>query len=244
MNTRLGMPKQSICRKKKGIKGTSDEQNAVIIAAAIVELAGELGLMPKFDRRATMEQAGIVPKQIMNARITILRHWKARVSMNWAAMPPRKSANDRREDAIVQAMEHIFDMLGDHHDEEDFNRVLYETEARLALLKEGTGEALSINVEERMLVSVSVYASLTSFGLQSGAADLLAAVFGSTSSGIRSRHEALVNESASGEFRDNGAFDMSQLCGDLLNESQEQNALIAKFRLGRVCGKRFSSSES
>jgi len=126
----------------------------------------------------------------------------------------------------------------------DFNRVLYETEARLALLQEGTGEALSINIEERMLVSVSVYASLTAFGLQSGAADLLAGVFGGTSSGIRSRYEALVEESASGEFQDNGAFDMSQLCGDLLDESQEQNALIAKFRLGRVCGKRFSSSES
>jgi len=244
MNKRLGMPKQSICRKKKGIKGTSDEQNAVIIAAAIVELAGDVGLMPKFDRRATMEQAGIVPKQISNARISIHRHWMARVTMKWAEMPPRKSADDRREDSIVQAMEHVFDMLGNHHDESDFSRVLYETEARLALLKEGTGEALSINVEERMLVSVSVYASLTSFGLQSGAADLLAGVFGLTSSGIRSRYDALVTESASGVFQDNGAFDMSQLCGDLLNESQEQNALIAKFRLGRVCGKRFSSSES
>ena len=111
----LGMPKQSICRKKKGIKGSSDEQNAVIIAAAIVELAGDLGIMSKFDRRATMEQAGIVPKQIMNARISILRHWKARVTMGWAAMPPRKNANDKREDAIVQALEHTFDMLGNHH---------------------------------------------------------------------------------------------------------------------------------
>ena len=244
MNTRLSMPKQSICRKKKGIKGSSDEQNAVIIAAAIVELAGELGLMPKFDRRATMEQAGIVPKQIMNARINILRHWKARVTMGWAAMPPRKNANDKREDAIVQAMEHIFDMLGEHRNEEDFDRVLYETEARLALLKEGTSEALSINVEERMLVSVSVYASLTTFGLQSGAADLLADVFGLTSSGIRSRYDALVKESASGEFHDNGAFDMSQTCGELLGESHEQNALIAKFRLGRVCGKQSYSLES
>ena len=39
MYRRLGMPKQSICRKVKGIKGSSEEQNAVIIAAAIVELA-------------------------------------------------------------------------------------------------------------------------------------------------------------------------------------------------------------
>jgi hypothetical protein len=244
MYTRLGMPKQSICRKKKGIKGSSDEQNAVIIAAAIVELAGEIGLMPKFDRRSTMEQAGIVPKQIMNARIRIMSHWKARVSMGWAAMPPRKNANDRREDAIVQAMEHVFDMLGDHLSSEDFEDVLYETEARLALLQEGTGEALSINIEERMLVSVAVYASLTSFGLQSGAADLLADVFGLTSSGIRSRFDALVKESDSGEFHDNGAFDMSITCAEQLNESQQQNALIAKFRLARVCVKRNSSSES
>ena len=244
LKARLGMPKQSICRKKKGIKGSSDEQNAVIIAAAIVELAGELGIMPKFDRRPTMKQAGIVPKQIMNARITIFRHLKARVGMGWAAMPPRKNANDRREDAIVQAMEHIFEMLGDHHNEEDFERVLYETEARLALLKEGTSEALTINIEERMLVSVSVYASLTTFGLQSGAADLLASVFGGTGSGIRSRYEVLVIDSASGEFQDNGAFDMSQTCGELLDESHEQNALIAKFRLGRICGKRSFLSES
>jgi hypothetical protein len=244
LKARLGMPKQSICRKKAGIKGTSDEQNAAIIAAAIVELAGELGLMPKFDRRPIMKQVGIVPKQIMNARITIFRHLKARVGMGWAAMPPRKSANDRREDAIVQAMEHIFEMLGEHRSERDFERVLYETEARLALLKEGTSEALTINIEERMLVSVSVYASLTTFGLQSGAADLLASVFGGSGSGIRSRYEALVADSASGEFQDNGAFDMSQTCKELLNESHEQNALIAKFRLGRVCGKRSFLSES
>jgi len=244
MYTRLGMPKQSICRKKKGIEGSSDEQNAVIIAAAIVELAGEIGLMPKFDRRSTMEQAGIVPKQIMNARIRIMSHWKARVSMGWAAMPPRKNANDRREDAIVQAMEHVFDMLGDHLSAEDFEDVLYETEARLALLQEGTGQALSINIEERMLVSVAVYASLTTFGLQSGAADLLADVFGLTSSGIRSRFDALVKESESGDFNDNGAFDMSITCAEQLNESQQQNALIAKFRLERVCAKRNSSSQS
>ena len=244
MYTRLGMPKQSICRKKKGIKGSSDEQNAVIIAAAIVELGGEIGIMPKFDRRATMEQNGIVPKQIMNARIRIMSHWKARVSMGWAAMPPRKNANDRREDAIVQAMEHIFDMLGDHLDAADFEQVLYETEARLALLQEGTGEALSINIEERMLVSVAVYASLTSFGLQSGAADLLADVFGLTSSGIRSRFDALVKESESGKFIDNGAFDMTITCAEQINESQKQNALIAKFRLARVCAKQNSSSQS
>jgi hypothetical protein len=159
-------------------------------------------------------------------------------------MPPRKNANDRREDAIVQAMEHVFDMLGDHLSSEDFEDVLYETESRLALLQEGTGEALSINIEERMLVSVAVYASLTSFGLQSGAADLLADVFGLTSSGIRSRLDALVKESDSGEFHDNGAFDMSITCAEQLNESQQQNALIAKFRLARVCVKRNSSSES
>lgn len=244
MSKSLGMPKQSICRKKKGIKGSSDEQNAVIIAAAIVELAGDLGIMPKFDRRATMEQAGIVPKQIMSARISILRHWKARVTMGWAAMPPRKNANDKREDAIVQALEHTFEMLGDHHNQEDYERVLYETEARIALLKEGTSEALTINIEERMLVSVCAYASLTTFGLQSGAADLIADVFGLTSSGIRSRYEALVANSASGDFQDNGAFDMSQTCQELLNESHKQNALIAKFRLGRLCGKRSFLSES
>ena len=244
MNTRLGMPKQSICRKEKGIKGTSEEQNAVIIAAAIVELAGELGLMPKFDRRATMEQAGIVPKQIMNARIRILQHWKARVSMGWAAMPPRKSANDRREDAIDQAEKHIFDMLSEHLNQEDFDSVLYETESRLALLQERTSQALTINVEERMLVSVCVYASLVTFGLQSGAADLLADVFGLTSSGIRSRFDALVKQSESGELQDNGAFDMKQTCKELLNETQKQNALIAKSRLGSVCGKRPTSSES
>jgi hypothetical protein len=93
-------------------------------------------------------------------------------------------------------------------------------------------------------VSVSAYASLTTYGLQSGAADLIADVFGLTSSGIRSRYEALVADSASGEFQDNGAFDMSQTCKELLNESHEQNALIAKFRLGRVCGKRSFLSES
>ena len=164
--------------------------------------------------------------------------------MGWAAMPPRKNANDKREDAIVQALEHTFDMLGNHYNQEEYERVLYETESRIALLKEGTGEALTINIEERMLVSVSTYASLTTFGLQSGAADLIADVFGLTSSGIRSRYEALVAESASGEFQDNGAFAMSQTCKELLSESHKQNALIAKFRLGRVCGNRSFLSES
>lgn len=239
---RLGMPKQSICRKVKGIKGSSEEQNAVIIAAAIVELAGDLGIMPKFDRRSTMDKADITPKQISNARIRILQHWKARLTMEWAAMPPRKDANDRREDSITQAMEHVFEMLGGHLGPEDYEKVLYETETRLALLKEGTGQALTINIEARMVVCVTAYASLNYFGLQSGAADLLAGVFGLTSSGIRSRYDALVKKSDAGTFHDAGAFDVSIACYDPGSDKHAQNALIAKVRLGNVCGKRTSSS--
>jgi hypothetical protein len=240
LKRRLGMPKQSICRKDKGIKGSSEEQNAVIIAAAIVELAGELGIMPKFDRRSTMAKAEISPKQISNARIRILQHWKARLTMDWAVMPPRKNANDRREDSIAQAMEHVFEMLGDQLAADDFERVLYETETRLALLNEGTGGALTINIEPRMVVCVTAYASLNFFGLQSGAADLLADVFGLTSSGIRSRYDALVKQSEAGTFHDAGAFDVSKPCYDAASDKHAQNALISKVRLGNVCGRRSS----
>jgi hypothetical protein len=240
LKKRLGMPKQSICRKDKGIKGSSEEQNAVIIAAAIVELAGELGIMPKFDRRSTMAKAEISPKQISNARIRILQHWKARLTMDWAVMPPRKNANDRREDSIAQAMEHVFEMLGDQLAADDFERVLYETETRLALLNEGTGGALTINIEPRMVVCVTAYASLNFFGLQSGAADLLADVFGLTSSGIRSRYDALVKQSEAGAFHDAGAFDVSKPCYDVASDKHAQNALISKVRLGNVCGRRSS----
>lgn len=244
LNKRLGMPKQSICRKDKGIKGASEEQNAIIIAAAIVELAGELGIMPKFDRRATMEKYGISTKQISNARIRILQHWKARLTMKWAQMPPRKNANDRREDSISQAMEHVFEMLAEHLSEDDFQKVLYETESRLALLNEGTSSALTINIEERMVVCVAAYASLTYYGLQSGAADLLADVFGLTSSGIRSRFDALVKDSATGAFHDAGAFDISKQCFDASADVHAQNALISKVRLGKVCGNRSAFSSS
>lgn len=241
MAKRLGMPKQSICRKEKGIKGSSEEQNAVIIAAAIVELAGEMGLMPKFDRRATMEQAGISPKQIMNARIRILSHWKAKVTMGWEKLPKRKNADDRREDAIDQAIWHILEGLEVHFSAEELELLSYETEARLSLLNEGTSKALSINVESRMIVCVTMYASMNYFGWQSGAADLLADVFGLTSSGIRSRYDALVKESEAGTFHDNGAFDASNACYDPTSEIHKKNALISKQRLAKICAKQSSS---
>ena len=100
----------------------------------------------------------------------------------------------------------------------------------------------SINIEARMVVCVTAYASLNFFGLQSGAADLLAAVFGLTSSGIRSRYDALVKKSEAGTFHDAGAFDVSIACYDPESDKHAQNALIAKVRLGKVCGKRTSSS--
>jgi hypothetical protein len=244
MYRRLGMPKQSICRKVKGIKGSSEEQNAVIIAAAIVELAGEMGLMPKFDRRATMEQAGISPKQIMNARISILKHWKAKVSMEWEELPKRKNADDRREDAVDQAIWHILEGLEMHYTPEELELLSYETEARLGLLNEGTSNAHSINIEARMIVCVTMYASMNYFGWQAGAADILAGVFGLTSSGIRSRYDALVKDSEAGTFHDNGAFDASVACYDPASEIHKKNALISKQRLAKICAKQSSSLES
>lgn len=244
MNKRLGMPKHSICRKKIGVKGCSEEENAVIIAIAIRELAGKLGVFDDLDRRGVMAQFNITNQQILNARKRILEHWKARVTMGWEAMPVRKSPNEQREDEIDQAMEHLFQALGDVLSEKEYLDVLYETSARLLLLEEGCENALSINIESGMIVSATAYASLNLFGLQSGCADIIADVFGRTSSGIRSRYYSLVEDVKTGAFHDNGAFDMTQSYKDSYLSSREPHALIGKFRLVKSCAKDSSSSDS
>jgi hypothetical protein len=244
MKKRLGMPKHSVCRKKGGVKGSSEEENAVIIAIAIRELAGKLGMFEDLDRRSLMAQFDITNQQIMNARKRIFDHWKARITMGWAAMPVRKSPNDQREDEIDQAMEYLFQSLSDTLSESDYLDVLYETSARLLLLQEGSGNALSINIESRMIVSVVAYASLNLFGLQSGCADTIADVFGLTSSGVRSRYYSLLEEVKTGVFQDNGAFDVSRSYKDSYLSKREPHALIGKFSLVKSCAKDLSSSDS
>lgn len=244
MKRRLGMPKNSICRKGEGIKGCSEEENAVIIAVAIVELSGKLGMFPEMDRRSLMAQFGITNRQILNARKRILDHWKARVTMGWAKMPVRKSIEDKREDEIDQGMNHLFDALAEVLSERDYEDVLYETSARLLLLHEGSKDALTLNIEARMVVSVVTYAALNVYGLQSGTADVIAEVFGITSSGVRSRYYALVKEVHQGTFHDNGAFDTSQTYKEVILDSREQHALIGKYRFVQSCAKDSSSSDS
>jgi hypothetical protein len=51
-----------------------------------------------------------------------------------------------------------------------------------------------------------------------------------------------VKKSDAGTFHDAGAIDVSIACYDPGSDKHAQNALIAKVRLGNVCGKRTSSS--
>lgn len=228
----LGMPKQSICRKGEGVRGESSEQNIVLLAMAVVEVAGRMGQLSKMDRRSGMEQHSIAPKQLVNAAKTILNHYKARVTMGWEDAPRKKTPGEVREDGVDQAVHHIHDMLSDVLSEEHYLELNQDVEARLALLDEGTADALTGNTEVRMAVCVAFYASLVRLGLQAGMADKLGAVFGLTGSGIRSRYEAMVAAERTGKMNYNGAFlDVEMSCLELLIALHPDHTLIQRAGL-------------
>jgi hypothetical protein len=245
LKKQLGMPKQSICRKKTGVRGKSTELNIILLAMAAVEVAGELGLLSKMDRRAGMAQHDLTRKQLVNAKRTLLNHFKARIKMGWEEKPPTKTPDDIREDGVDQAVEHIHDMLDESLGEELLDEVNYETEARLALLGEGKTSALTANTEVRMAVCVAFFATLVSMGLQAGMADRLGAVFGMTGSGIRSRYEALSAAEKAGEGDYNGVFLRCEMtCLEILATLQPAHTLIQRVGLGEVWSNKEGSSVS
>ena len=203
----LSMPKQSICRQKKGLKGESEHQNAVIMADAIVELAGELGILPKFDRRRSLSNDGITSKQIMKARIIILNHWKARSRMKWSNPIPRKSPGEKRYDEITQAMLHTDQMLLDFLPEQTVDKVLEDVSARIQALGEGRENATTINTEARMIVATLTYASLKMMELEKGLLAKIADCLNKTGSGVSASLEGFQQKVKEGAIVDNGAFD-------------------------------------
>jgi hypothetical protein len=245
LKKKLGMPKQSICRKKVEVRGCDSRQNIALMAMAAVEVAGDFDLLSKMDRRTGMEQDGITRKQLISAKRTLLGHYKARVTMGWEASPVRKKPSHLREDGVEQAVNHTHDMLADVLTEEQHDEVNYETEARLALLSEGTDKALTMNTEVRMAICVAFYATLVRMGLQAGMADRLGAVFGMTGSGIRSRYEAFVALEASGEADFNGAFINGEMtCLELLATLHPSHTLIQRAGLGLACNSKNTASSS
>ncbi|MDA7846235.1 TFIIB-type zinc ribbon-containing protein [Euryarchaeota archaeon] len=243
LKKRLGMPKQSICRKKEEVRGCNTEQNVALMAMAAVEVAGEFGLLSKMDRRSGMEQDNISRPQLINAKRALLNHYKARITMGWEVPPVRKKPGQLREDGVEQAVNHTHDMLSDVLTEEQHLEANYETEALLALLSEGTDKALTMNTEVRMAVCVAFYATLVRMGIQAGMADRLGAVFGLTGSGIRSRYEAFVAMEASGEQDFNGAFlDGEMTCLELLATLHPAHTLIQRAGLASLWNSQESAS--
>lgn len=181
---KLGMPKQRICRQKSGSKGTSEIENILIIAVAIVELAGELGILEKLDRRRIKSQFGLSPKQITKARKIILDHWKARYSMGWVEDIPRKSSSDSRGDNVSQTITHISDMLKDILPEDVAASILEDVQRRVELLGEGRANAITTNSDAKMLVAALFYASVLKHGLERGLLNKIAEAADHTGSGV------------------------------------------------------------
>lgn len=207
----LSMAKQSICRQKKGIKGESEHQNALIIADAIVELAGESGILPKFDRRRSLKNDGVTSKQIVSARIIILKHWKARSRMGWIVRAiPRKKQGEKRYDDVQQAMLHTDQMLLDFLSEQMVDKVLQDVSARIQALGEGESSATTINTEARMLIATLTYASLTMLGLEKGLLARIAKCLYRTGSGVSSSLDNFQKKVKNGSLIDNGAFDTDE----------------------------------
>jgi hypothetical protein len=238
-------PSRRFVARRPMFEAMAKEQRIVMMAMAAVEVAGDLGLLSKMDRRAGMEQYGIKRKQLLSAKRALLNHFKARITMGWEPKPPVKTPAERREDGVEQAVHHIHDMLSDVLSEQDHAKVTAESEARLALLEEGTADALTGNTEVRMAVCAVFYATLVSLGLQAGMADRLAAVFGMTGSGIRSRYEAFAAAEASGEVDYNGAFLLiAMTCFEILATLHPEHTLIEKAGLADAWNSEEGSSSS
>jgi len=207
----LSMPKQVICRQKKGVKGESEHQNAVIMAAAIVELAGELGILTKFDRRRALKNDGVTAKQIAKARIIVLNHWKARSRMGWVLQPiPRKKPGEKRYDDISQAMTHADQLLLEFLPEQVVDQVLQDVNARVLALGEGESGATTINSEAKMLIATLTYASLIMLDCEKGLLAKIAKCLDATGSGVSSSLKNFQMKVKNGTLVDNGAFDSDE----------------------------------
>ena len=207
---RLALPKQAICRQKDGLKGDSEQNNAIIIAIALAELGGELQITSKIDRRFDLPRLGLTDKQILSAKTIIMKHYKARVSFLGVAPPRRINPSESRCDDVDQVVSHLEANLSFTLSDADLDDVHRNAAYRLDLLGEpgdGVQAPLTVNTNIRMVIACVYYAALQSLDLADGLLNRVASTCRLTGSGVSSRLEQFRDEDTSGKLFVDGAFE-------------------------------------
>jgi len=207
---RLAMPKQAICRQKADLKGDSEESNARIIAIALAEIGGDLGITPKIDRRFDLQIFGLTNKQISSAKSIILKHYKARINLLDTLPPRRIHPSELRCNDADQVIPHLEENLTASLSDADLDAVHRNAAYRLDLLCEPGDDRVSpltVNTNIRMVIACVYYAALQSLDLADGLLNRVASTCRLTGSGVSSRLEQFRDEDVSGKLFVDGAFE-------------------------------------
>ena len=211
----LGLPKSSITRKGKGVKGESDRQNLVIMAIAIAELAHVWFSAPSIDRTALLAEHGLTQKQFKNAKRTISQHYKARCRQGFAPIP-RPNMKPEMQAFIMDSIRHdrvevhsvrLFNELEDRLSEAQLKTLDKKYSDMLTAIGEPSIHAYTANMDESMLCSVVMLAALTALNLEhQNLAALGRAVGDRSGAGIKSRLAQLRYEVECGIFPQGAAL--------------------------------------
>jgi len=215
---RLAMSKQQICRQRDDLRGSDEESNARIIAIALAELGGDLGITPKIDRRFYLQRFGLTNEQILSAKAIILRHYKARLKLQRLGVasfcgtpkPRRIHPSELRDDDVDQVTAHLEENLSATLSDADLDAVHRNAAYRLDLLCEPGDDRVSpltVNTNIRMVVACVYYAALQSLDLADGLLNRVASTCRLTGSGVSSRLEQFRDEDTSGKLFVDGAFE-------------------------------------
>jgi len=207
---RLAMPKQSICRLKAELKGGSESERSKIIAIALAELGGDLQITNKIDRRFDLMRYGLTDKQILSAKMIIMKHYKGRIGLLGEPAPRRIHPSELRCDDADQVIAHLEEALSSSLSDADLDLVHRNAAHRLDLLGEPgdmKNSPLTVNTNIRMVIACTYYATLQSLGLADGLLNRVATTCRLTGSGVSSRLEQFRDEDVTGKLFVDGAFE-------------------------------------
>ena len=186
---RLNLPKTSITRKPKGIKGESDKQNLEIMALAIAVISKDWNRTAAINEKKIMEQYGITRAQLGNALKIIRAHYKARVSQGWAPTPNVMIATVSRESDMDIAVYNVVEVLGKRLSKQELDEVLKRFWEVMNALEEPTVDGPLTNVPISIIVVCVVYAILQQLNLHTGNLNAVADAvgLGRSGAGVKNR---------------------------------------------------------
>jgi hypothetical protein len=224
---RLKCPKTSICRSGDGVQGESDRQNLEIMALAVVALAGKWFRTVVVNEMALMEQYGITKRQLLNAKQTITKHYKERISQGWAPLPQVMVASAARDCDLDNAVDNLVNALEPRLSVSELDRVMEGFWDAMNGLKEPSVDGPLANVDIAMVAICVICVVLERQGLLQGNLNRIsnAAGLGRSGAGVKNRVKQLREQYLKGELPEaKGLFEGSDADVDEADSEGDESA--------------------